>query len=680
MTSLSSRRVEPGFPNYSAEAVSPLVAVNAMLNSLVAGRESREKVRGAIVDALYESLEYAEPILAMIQAARDSGKLSRAGYAQLAQEIGRLTTEELSTDVVPEPARLRPGQADSRVASKRSTTANSRRVNFTAAGPPKKVSKPLAAGSVLLGRFELLERIADKGMGQVFRARDRLKAKAGHANTLVAIKLLQPASGDPLYSLQKEALLGQSLNHPNIVNVFDLYEDARQQFITMEWLDGESLAKRLDATRGHPIPAEQARTILEGLAAALTYAHSKGIAHGDIKPGNVQLTAEGEVKLLDFGMARKIGGETAKDAKEVRAVTRAYASCELLEGKLPDVRDDVFSLCCLWYRLITGVRPFGARDALEAERDKPRIKAPRELNRRQWQALKQGLEFRRDQRPDDVASLARVLLHGPVHGTMGKRLATALVLASLAGTASWLYWPEVNHWLDSQMSLRISTLAPATSPPVASAPPELATPAPTLVAPTDVSLPATSDIQPTAAPSPREADEQPIDAVTDEISADKSAAEAASVLATPVIQPEKPTQPVAAEVTAPATGAASATAAETAVPRRFAPLGFRKDQYVVTEGDVAVVLNIDYPRSLNEAVLLSVTIEPSSALPGEDFMPMSNPFIVLGPGEPAATIMMPLISDSVSEYTEEVLVRLTSDNPAIQIARQEAVIIILDDD
>jgi serine/threonine protein kinase len=673
MTAISPRRVEPGFADYSAEALSPLTAVRATLTAFMEESGSLDKIREAVVDALYENLENADPILAMLQAARDAGRLSQARYAELAHHISRLTTEELSTDVVPGSARLSSDSATVRPKEHRPVDAGGHRADFTAAaGIATAASKPLAAGSVLLERFELLGCVADQGMSRVFQARDRIKTAAGHPDALIAIKLLQQVSGDPLHGLQQEVLIAQTLNHPNIVNVFDLCRDADQYFITMEWLDGESLATRLDANRGRPLPAAQARSILEGLATAMAFAHGKGIAHRDIKPGNVHLTADGEVKLLDFGIARRIGSAPSADADGERVVTRAYASCELLEGELPDVRDDIYSLCCLWYRLITGVRPFGNRDALEAERDQTRAKRPPGLSRSQWQTLQCGLAFRRAQRPDDVAALARELLPGPARGAPAKQFAVALMFAGLAGTAIWGYWPEMNSWFDSQTGLALESSAPITAPPRTSErAQELVNLGPTQAPPAASPIePAAPISQPSIAPAPIE---------TDQPAPSPDTQETKTLLTSPDNELEllPPAQPVAntmsSVIASPADDAA-------AVEPRFAPLGFRQDQYIVSENDIAVILDVDYPRTLAKPISLSVIIERGTAVAEKDFIVPSNEVIMAGPGEPAARIIVPLISDSMAEYTEEFLVRLTTDDPAVQITRPEAVIIIRDDD
>lgn len=682
-TSGRPQRVEPNLAGLSAQAVSPLIAVRTALNAYLAGQGRIEAVREGIVAALYDNLEYAEPILAMIRNAHASGKLSRVGRTQLVHDISRLTTEEISTQALHGKSGLSAELVDSRLENHRVVDEKDRTADSTAgADAPPTAPTPLAAGSVLLNRFELLECVKDHGMGRVFKARDRVKQAAGHPDALTAVKLLRPESGDSLQSLQKEALLAQTLNHPNIVNVFDLCRDADQHFITMEWLDGQSLAARLDATRGRPLPPEEARRILAGVAAALTFAHRKKIVHGDIKPGNVYITADGDVKLLDFGTARRIGGTPSIDSDAVRAVTRGYASCELLEGKLPEVRDDIYALCCLWYRLITGVRPFGTRDAVQAERDQARVKAPPGLTRPQWRTLRAGLAFRRAQRPTDVAALTRTLLHRRPRAAKAKQLAAVLLFGGMASAALWPYWPALAPWLDNLKSVEWNSGARNTDGPRATGQPQerdnmAATPA---TVGTTRLAPAASMTPSPAAPAGIAADAPADDRLANAPSASPGAQETLASLAEPGTEREPSPRPDPVQQTVSAPVASAQDDVAPADAPSFAPLGFRRDQYVVSESDMAVLLDIGYPRSLTAPVSLAVIIAPGTAKAYKDFMPASMPSIVVGPGEPAAKIILPVISDSVEEYTEDFLVRLVPDDPAVQIARPEAVIIILDDD
>lgn len=264
-----------------------------------------------------------------------------------------------------------------------------------------------APGTTLRDRFVLQEKLATGGMGEIFRALDLRRQEAGAANPWVAIKLVSPANPrytEALALLQQEAALARRLDHPYIVRVFDFDRDGDQAFVTMEWLDGESLAALLDSQRHRPLPPGQARQILNEAGDALQFAHGRGITHADVKPGNIFVTTDGSIRLLDFGIAR--ASDTAH-AAESQARTPGYASCEVLEHQPATPQDDVFSLACVAYRMFSGRRPFSFGDALAAERAGEQPQPIPWLGRAEWRALQHALAFRREARPRDVREFLR---------------------------------------------------------------------------------------------------------------------------------------------------------------------------------------------------------------------------------------------------------------------------------
>src|SRR5499433_3852805 len=149
-----------------------------------------------------------------------------------------------------------------------------------------------------LGSLEITALIGRGGMGEVYRARD-LKLKRE-----VAIKILPAEFSrdlDRVSRFQREAEVLAALNHPNIAAIYDLQEANGSRYLVLELVDGETLADRI--ARG-PIPVEEALNIAKQIAEALEAAHEKGVIHRDLKPGNVMLTSEGKVKVLDFGLAK----------------------------------------------------------------------------------------------------------------------------------------------------------------------------------------------------------------------------------------------------------------------------------------------------------------------------------------------------------------------------------------
>ncbi len=265
----------------------------------------------------------------------------------------------------------------------------------------------LGSGSMLLGRFKLLEMIGEGGMSRVYKAVDLRKVEAGAADPHIAIKVLTvpfASPSDAMAVLSREAHSLQSLTHPNIVRVFDCDRDNDIVFMTMELLCGESLFDKMRVAKSEGLSRDTARRLIKSIANALEFAHGKNILHGDLKPGNVFITDTGEIKVIDFGLARLMvqPGEVqpkavANAADRMRALTPAYASPEMLENEEPDPRDDVYALACVAWKLMTGKLPFSAKDPAAA-RNVAQLACPRELSRREFRALCRGLQFEREKR------------------------------------------------------------------------------------------------------------------------------------------------------------------------------------------------------------------------------------------------------------------------------------------
>src|SRR5215831_1308775 len=151
-----------------------------------------------------------------------------------------------------------------------------------------------------LGSYEVVGLLGKGGMGEVYRAIDRKLRREVAIKTLPDAFLHDP---DRVARFQREAQLLASLNHPNIGVIYDLQEAGGSQFLILEFIEGETLAERLK--RG-PLPIEEALEICKQVADALEAAHQKGILHRDLKPANIQITPQGRVKVLDFGLAKMI--------------------------------------------------------------------------------------------------------------------------------------------------------------------------------------------------------------------------------------------------------------------------------------------------------------------------------------------------------------------------------------
>ena len=237
--------------------------------------------------------------------------------------------------------------------------------------------QPVTTPRVFSGRYELTHLVARGGMAQVYRARDRLLDRP------VALKVLFPElSVDRAFveRFRREAQAAANLSHPNIVPVFDWGEDGGTYYIVMEYIDGQPLSQALRA--GGPMPPARVAHIGARVADALAYAHRHGVVHRDVKPGNVLLTNDEQVKVTDFGIARAVNTEESLTQTGAVMGTATYFSPEQAEGMGVDARSDIYSLGVVLFEMVTGRPPFlgdtPVAVASKHVRDHP--PAPRELN------------------------------------------------------------------------------------------------------------------------------------------------------------------------------------------------------------------------------------------------------------------------------------------------------------
>jgi len=226
-----------------------------------------------------------------------------------------------------------------------------------------------------IGPYEVTGQLGAGGMGQVYKARDT------KLNRIVAIKAMHDAGlDDPerVKRFEREAQLLASLNHPNIAAIHGLEESLGATYLVLEFIDGRPLS---DLVREGPLPVAEALRLAKGIADALSAAHERGIIHRDLKPGNVMITADGQPKVLDFGLGKAIEGDGSSKGDPspsnsptmTLAATQAgiilgtagYMSPEQARGRTADKRSDVWAFGCLLFEMLAGKRAFEGEDVTD---------------------------------------------------------------------------------------------------------------------------------------------------------------------------------------------------------------------------------------------------------------------------------------------------------------------------
>ena len=335
-----------------------------------------------------------------------------------------------------------------------------------------------------ISHYRILEKLGAGGMGVVYKAHDLRLQRA------VALKFLpDDLAHNPqaLERFRREALATSALNHANICTVHDIGEQDGRPFLAMEFVDGETLRQHI---AGKPLPIEEILNLAIQIADALDAAHSQGIIHRDIKPGNIFVTRRGQVKVLDFGLAKLIArGAAARDATEVSQAsdeplsivgiisgTPSYMSPEQIRGDDLDTRADVFSLGLLLYEMATGKKAFAGStggviiEAILSRSPEPVRSLNPELPIELEAIINKAIEKDKEKRYQSAAELRadlQVLRRGFESGhTATQLLATAgmqqpslakrykwLVPAISAGVVaaiavgSWLYYAKKTHAL-----------------------------------------------------------------------------------------------------------------------------------------------------------------------------------------------------------------------------------------
>jgi serine/threonine-protein kinase len=307
---------------------------------------------------------------------------------------------------------------------------------------------------VLGERYEIGGVLGRGGMAEVHRGRDLRLGRE------VAVKVLRSdLARDPSFQVRfrREAQAAASLNHPAIVAVYDTGEDRTPKgatpYIVMEYVEGETLRDVL-RREGHLSP-ERAMSLSADICGALDFSHRNGIVHRDVKPGNVMITPQGAVKVMDFGIARAVSDSAATMTSTAAVIgTAQYLSPEQARGEGVDARSDVYSLGCLLYELVTGAPPFTGDSpvavAYQHVREDPRLpssinpQVPAELDAILLKAMSKNPANRYQSAADMRNDLLRALAGQRVEATpvMGDAEKTTILAATPGGYDDDAGWDD----------------------------------------------------------------------------------------------------------------------------------------------------------------------------------------------------------------------------------------------
>jgi serine/threonine protein kinase len=513
--------------------------------------------------------------------------------------------------------------------------------------------REIAVGDLLRGRYQIKSVLGRGGTGMVFEAADLYRIDMPDSGQRVALKVLHTLTGKPgrITELQREFQLLQSLSHPNIIRAHDYDRDGDLAFFTMEYLRGLSLVGVLSARDQVPLERGHALTIIRDVGTALSHAHSRSVIHGDLNPGNIFVTNDGEVRVLDFGASHPPSSGpvvSPSQSEQVPVATPRYASPQVLDGKRADVRDDLYALACIAYQLIAGKHPFAEQTALIAQEQRLKPSRPSGLSYKEWQALRAALAFDRERRPADVAGWLSAfdwrkaaprlpVLLALVRVTPQKRSSSVLPAVVIAAAVLLAVGLWINH-----------TSHQESSPPPSA---ELAAPSSdgdgaSVAAPnsTASSEAATGTVQPAA---PTASSEHAARApAADEPPENASAVKPAS--AAPAPPPVMAgTAPVQSSTQTQSAGGAAAASSDAVLARTRIELA--ADTIDVPLTDPAARVIVRRKGSLRGATTFTWWTESGTAKPGTDFMAVAPHQEVIEDGKSSVNLFIPVVGDSTRQ-------------------------------
>lgn len=481
-------------------------------------------------------------------------------------------------------------------------------------------------GTVLRDRFVLEEELDHGRFGTVYKAVDRKRPGSDGAHPHVSLLVLpaEAARNGLLDAFKRELGRLQSLNHPHIIKLFDFDRDGALHFVTMEYVDGESLRSIVDSLRPELLWEREAVAVVRAIGDALLYAHARGVVHGDVRLENVIVTAQHDVKVL------------------------FTSAC--IAGSAPfsvEPRDDVLGLAGIAYELLAGEPPF-LRLAVTGPRGPAEPKRIKSLSRRQWKVLR-GILLGRGDEMYGVGELLEVLRGAapgaaapdepqPAQSTAWRWVAAAWVVV-LLGAAYVLTSGAPDEPADTP-SAALEVGEPEAAAP---SPATASSPAPTLV--------------PVAAAAPPPA-------VDGRVPPSDSAV---------ALEP-RATGPLAA------VNAAAAVSADTGAESSI--VTFAQSSWTVAESEGAASLEIRRTAALDQTVRIVWWISEGTAQRSDDFADVGYVTETFGRGEQSRRILIPIVSDRLAEGREEFRVHLRAGSAgALRLgAITQATVTVVDDD
>lgn len=296
-------------------------------------------------------------------------------------------------------------------------------------------------GATIKNRYVIESELGHGGLCDVYLAKDKLLESSGSDSPYVALKILQEefaAQPETARMLIREAQQTQRLSHPNIVRVFDYGVEKEVYYLVMEYINGETLENLIQRSRPRGLNYSAAMSILNQVFGAISYSHSLGIVHADLKPANIILKSDGTVKLLDFGVSKtnqlkhdQYSAKRHSEERETLGYTPNYASLNLLSGKEPTLSDDIFALLCITYELLSCKHPYEKTPADEALRKKLKVTKPANLPMTKWAMFDRVFSTGLVTKDLDVNRLKRKLNHRIWPLVSG--IAASILLTTLIG-------------------------------------------------------------------------------------------------------------------------------------------------------------------------------------------------------------------------------------------------------